>query len=663
MDGQSLNITTEKIQQLKALFPEVFSEDKIDFQRLKIALGEDNFVKGEHYELSWAGKTEARKEIQKQSSATLNSPLTPEVSPPPPEGGVNTSKTPPSGGGGANHLFIEGENLEVLRTLQKSYFGKVKMIYIDPPYNTGNDSFVYPDNFEERQKAYKERANIVNENGDRNSLGFWQTNHRENGQFHSVWLSMMYPRLYLSRNLLKEDGIIFISIDDNEASNLKLLCDEIFGEENFVALFPRVTKKAGKSSEEIAKNNDYIVCYQKSNQSVLNTFEHIDDGFKYSDEFVEERGIYKLNQTLDYGSIQYSQSLDYEIEIEGKIIRAGGVSKEEMEERKIRNPKSDFCWRWSKDLFDFGYKNGFVVLKEGKNGFRIYTKTYQNATISKNDKGYFVEIKQRTKSVSTLDFIENEFSNDNSRKDLTKIFENSVFEYSKPVFLIKYLINIVCKPTENHIILDFFAGSGTTAQAVMELNEEDGGNRQFICVQLPEPTDENSEAHKAGYKTIADITKARIRKVIEKIGKEREGKLNLQGFKNLEGLSFQHFVLAESNFKVWRSDIQGSEAIALQLFEHQQSEKESDNHDNLFVELCLKSGLGLNVVYKQENDFYKVEQEIWFCFEKYTATQKEIILAEKPQKLVYLNSCFESDVALSNFQLELKEYDIKLQLI
>ena len=609
MDGQSLNITTEKIQQLKALFPEVFSEDKIDFQRLKIALGEDTFVKGEHYELSWAGKTEARKEIQKQSSATLN-----------PQDAETLAKA-------NNHLFIEGENLEVLRTLQKSYFGKVKMIYIDPPYNTGNDSFVYPDNFEERQKAYKERAKIVNENGDRNSLGFWQTNHKENGQFHSVWLSMMYPRLYLSRNLLKEDGVIFISIDDNEASNLKLLCDEVFGEENFVGeLVWKKKQGGGNDSKFFIVEQEYIFVYAKN----INMFNlNLDLGADIKQEnypFKDNKGSYGL-VTLDKSSISFSASLVFEIEDkEGNKYMP----------RIIGNKQS--CWRWSKKKVEEDFNQ--LVFKDNK----VYTKYYK-------PEGFLPK---------TL-LIEDRFGRTGSGGLILKdLFGDTIFEYSKPTQLIKHFVQIATLPEENHIILDFFAGSGTTAQAVMELNEEDGGNRQFICVQMPEPTDENSEARKAGYKTIADITKARIRKVIEKIEKERTGQIE---FSKKTLPSFQHFVLSESNFKVWRSDIQGKEAIALQLFEHQQSEKESDTQQNLFVELCLKSGLGLNVVYKQENNFYKTEQEIWFCFEKYTTIQKEIILTEKPQKLIYLNSCFESDVALSNFQLELKEYDIKLQIV
>ncbi|MBK8922650.1 MAG: site-specific DNA-methyltransferase [Saprospirales bacterium] len=212
MDGQSLNITEERIQQLREIFPEVFSEGKIDFNRLKDVLGENVLFPGEHYELSWAGKAESRREVQKQTTATLI---------PDPEGSVDFDK--------AQNIFIEGENLEVLRVLQKSYFGKIKMIYIDPPYNTGNDSFVYPDDFGERQEDYLKRTGAKDEAGFLNKQDLWKKNSKENGQFHSVWLSMMYPRLYLARNLMREDGVIFVSIDDNEVANLRLLMDEVFG--------------------------------------------------------------------------------------------------------------------------------------------------------------------------------------------------------------------------------------------------------------------------------------------------------------------------------------------------------------------------------------------------------------------------------------------------
>lgn len=242
--------------------------------------------------------------------------------------------------------------------------------------------------------------------------------------------------------------------------------------------------------------------------------------------------------------------MDYEIEIAGVIYRPGSVTKEEMEARKLRNPKSDFCWRWSKDLFEFGYKNGFIVVKENGSN-RIYTKTYQNATIEKNEKGYFIDFKQRTKSISSLDLLDNEFSNDNSKKDLIGILNEAVFEYSKPVSLVKKLALVGMN--EKEVFLDFFAGSGTTGQAIIELNKEDGGNRKFILVQIPELVNENGEAYKAGFKTISDITIERNKRVVQNLIEEKK---NLQpdlftnGHKEdaVKGLGFKVFKLVKSNF-------------------------------------------------------------------------------------------------------------------
>lgn len=267
MDGKSLDITNQKIEELKALFPDVFTEGKIDIDRLKAALGEDIYVRREHYELSWAGKTEARKEVQKQTTATLI---------PDREGSIDFDN--------AQNIFIEGENLEVLRALQKSYFGKVKMIYIDPPYNTGNDSFVYPDDYTERREAYNKRTGITDDEGYLNKQDLWKKNSRENGQFHSVWLSMLYPRLYLARNLMREDGVIFVSIDDNEQANLKLLMDDVFGEENFIGCITINGNPRGRDYGGIAGMHDYLYLYAKNSTVVeINNVPEENKEFDYND--------------------------------------------------------------------------------------------------------------------------------------------------------------------------------------------------------------------------------------------------------------------------------------------------------------------------------------------------------------------------------------------
>lgn len=589
----SNDLNKERLETLKKLFPDLFTnEGKLNINELKKVVDPKSISETERYEFRWFGKSQAKRNAFSPSNATL---IYDE------QRSINSRES--------ENLIIEGENLEVLKLLSGSYREKIKCIYIDPPYNTGKD-FVYSDNFSQDKKAYWENAGVI-EDGLK-----IDTNTETDGRFHSNWLNMMYSRLLIARQLLREDGVIFISIDDSEVHHLRKLCDEVFGEENFVGELPRITKKAGKSSEHFAKNNDYVICYQKSDESQLNSFEHTDEGFKHQDEWVEERGVYKLNQTLDYGSIQYSASLDYEIEIAGVIYRPGSVTKEEMEARKLRNPKSDFCWRWSKDLFEFGYKNGFIVVKENGSN-RIYTKTYQNATIEKNEKGYFIDFKQRTKSISSLDLLDNEFSNDNSKKDLIGILNEAVFEYSKPVSLVKKLALIGMN--EKEVFLDFFAGSGTTGQSIIELNKEDGGNRKFILVQIPELVNENGEAYKAGFKTISDITIERNKRVVQKLIEEKK---NLQpdlftnGHKEdaIKGLGFKVFRLVKSNFPrvEFAPDPEKSDEENIELLKKYISDKEAQlvtafNRDELMTEILLKKGFNLNYTTQKQEQFKKNE--------------------------------------------------------
>lgn len=589
----SNDLNKERLETLKKLFPDLFTnEGKLNIDELKKVVDPKSISETERYEFRWFGKSQAKRNAFSPSNATLIYDEQRSINPRESE-----------------NLIIEGENLEVLKLLSGSYREKIKCIYIDPPYNTGKD-FVYSDNFSQDKKAYWEDAGVI-EDGLK-----IDTNTETDGRFHSNWLNMMYSRLLIARQLLREDGVIFISIDDNEVHHLRKLCDEVFGEENFVGELPRITKKAGKSSEHFAKNNDYVICYQKSDESQLNSFEHTDEGFKHQDEWVEERGVYKLNQTLDYGSIQYSASLDYEIEIAGVIYRPGSVTKEEMEARKLRNPKSDFCWRWSKDLFEFGYKNGFIVVKENGSN-RIYTKTYQNATIEKNEKGYFIDFKQRTKSISSLDLLDNEFSNDNSKKDLIGILNEAVFEYSKPVSLVKKLALVGMN--EKEVFLDFFAGSGTTGQAIIELNKEDGGNRKFILIQIPEATDKSNEAFKAGYKKISEITIERNKRVVQKIIEEKK---NLQPdlFTNgqkedaIKGLGFKVFKLVKSNFPrvEFAPDPEKTDEENIELLKKYISDKEAQlvtafNRDELMTEILLKKGFNLNYTTEKQEQFKKNE--------------------------------------------------------
>lgn len=479
----------------------------LNIERLKALLGDFSEIKEEGYGLDFVGKKIALNQAFKKNNKILK-PLN-----------ESTSK----------HILIKGDNLDALKILKQSYSEKIKMIYIDPPYNTKNDSFIYSDDFSQSNEEILKTLDYSKEKLDyiENLFG---------SKCHSGWLSFMYPRLLLAKDLLKQDGVIFISIDDNEAAQLKLLCDEIFGEGNFVAEMPRLTKKAGKSTNQIAKNHDYVLCYQKNSIN----FKQIDideNDYPLKDEFYNERGGYKLNQNLDYNSLQYNKKMDYEIVISNEKFYAGGL--ETYTERQKGNFGTiDWVWRWSKAKFDFGLANGFVEVKNN----RIYTKTYTKAKIS-DSKPYKIEYFNRTKNISSIEFLDNKYSNDMSNKKLQSIFNvKNIFDYSKPVELISFLIDQTTE--KGDIILDFFAGSGTTAHAVLESNKSDyqklsegGGGlfnglnaafkeRRFILVQLDEKIDpkKNKSAHdfclntlKSTSPSIFDITEERIKRAGAKI--------------------------------------------------------------------------------------------------------------------------------------------------
>ena len=351
-----------------------------------------------------------------------------------------------------NHILIEGDNLEALTALAYTHEGQIDVIYIDPPYNTGNKDFVYNDRIVDKEDRYR----------------------------HSKWLSFMNKRLRIAKQLLSDRGVIFISIDDNEQAQLKLLCDEIFGGNNYISTLPRITKASGKTTDKIAQNHDYVLIFAKDESiCTITGIPHDDAGFKNLDEFYSKRGKYKLNQALDYDSLSYSASLDYPITINGETFYPGGDYEKHLERLKGNHKRADWAWRWSKELFQFGFDNGFIVVKDGRNGKRIYTKTYQQVTIEKNGNDYQIVEKERIKPVQSIQLIENCFSNDNAKKELGTIFEEIPFDYPKPTSIMHYMLQTI---PECSTILDFFAGSGTTLHATMQLNAEDGGHRKCILV-------------------------------------------------------------------------------------------------------------------------------------------------------------------------------------
>lgn len=373
-----------------------------------------------------------------------------------------------------DNILIRGDNFHALSSLRlvAPVDGIVDVVYIDPPYNTGNKDFVYNDDYIDDEDRYK----------------------------HSKWLNFIEKRMSVAYDLLKEDGLVFISIDDNEVADLVLLCNQIFGDQNLITVAPRVIKKGGKSTDTVAKNHDYLLIYCK-NKALINfgRVDIVEDASKLEkDEYFDERGPYRLNQCLDYDSLQYNESMDYPIEIDGDVFYAGG-SKELWEARHNGDHKKiDWVWRWSKPLLEWGLKNGYVVIKNGRRK-RIYTKTYANSKIIKTDNGYATERTENTKSYDSLFFTNNIFSNDNAKKELDSFRLISKFDYPKPTSLIKECLKMRNK--KDSVVLDFFAGSGTTGQAVLDLNAEDGGTRKFIVCT----NNENSIFDKITYPRIKTV--------------------------------------------------------------------------------------------------------------------------------------------------------------
>lgn len=641
----SLDGVQRNIDLIGKLFPNAITEVKrdgkvehaIDFDVLRQELS-DSIVEGreERYQFTWPDK--------KKAMLAANAPITATLRPVVAD---SFGKDGTPGGFDSENLYIEGDNLEVLKLLQETYLGKVKMIYIDPPYNTGND-FVYEDDFAQSAADYMDNSGQYDEEGNR-----MVTNTESNGRFHTDWLNMIYPRLKLAKDLLAEDGVIFISIDDNEIENSLKVCSEVFGKENYLACFPRVTKKAGKTTEAIARNHDYLLSYAKSSAVKLYLPSHTDDGFKFSDEFIDTRGKYKLNQTLDYDSLQYSASLDYPITVKGKTFYPGQSYEKYLERQKGNHARADWAWRWSKELFEFGLKNGFIVIKDYESHSRIYTKTYQNCKIVKKENGFQLEYMERTKAISTLEFIENEYSNDNSKKNITQVFDAAVFDYSKPVELLKTITSYATSMSD--VVLDFFSGSATTAHAVMKLNAEDGGHRKFIMVQLPEKTDEKSEAYKAGYKNICEIGKERIRRAGRKI-KEDAG---LTAPADLD-IGFRCLRLDESNMKpVYYTP---EETQQQDMFSLVDNVKPDRTPEDLLFQVMLDLGVLLSspIEVKEiagKKVFNVAEGFLLACFD-HDVTEETVkaIAKMKPYYAVFRDSSMANDSVATNFDQIFETY-------
>ena len=594
----------EKLAKLRQILPEIFSEHALDLDKLKLLLGE-HIAQNERYGLNWAGKSTAYQALQRPTNNTLTAC---------PAESVDFDTT--------QNIFIESDNLEALKILQKSYAGKIKMIYIDPPYNTGND-FIYHDDFSQPKKDYEIATGDRDMNGQ--LLKSFKKNSKDNGHYHSNWLNMMLPRLHLAHTLLSDDGVIFISIDDNEQAQLKLLCDEIFGGENFVADIIWNSTKSVTNTALISVSHTHNLVYFKDIDYFIKNrelFRLKDDGDGFENPDNDPRGAWKADP-FQVGGWRPNQQY---------IITNPNTGVEYA-------PNEGSSWKNDYEKFQELLKDNRIVF--GKNG-----------TSAPQRKRFIWEAQERGKVAKTLwDDVE---TTTNGTQLLKRLFnEKSFFDNPKPISLIKRMLEL--GSDNKSIILDFFAGSATTAHAVMQLNAEDNGNRQFIMVQLPELTDEKSEAYKAGFKTISDISKERIRRAGAKIKAENPDKNIDTGFKV--------FKLADSNFKAWQI---GDDDIAKQLEMYIDPLKDNANEIDIIYELLLKMGLKLTADIKFDNGVYWLTCEnksYAIVLNSLSQDEFNAIIAKKPAKTVVLDKAFLNDSEKSNIILQFKDAGLNFESI
>ncbi len=558
--SHSKDLIKENIEQLKKLFPEIVTEGKIDFKILKQVLGEELEEKEEFYRFTWAGKSQARREAHKPSTGTLR---------PAKKESLDWDTT--------KNMYIEGDNLEVLKLLQKPYAGKIKMIYIDPPYNTGKD-FIYKDNYKDNLKNYQELTGQIDSEGNKTS-----TNSDSDGRYHSNWLNMMYPRLRLARNLLREDGVIFISIDDNELENLKKISNEIFGEENSLdrGYLIWVNRGSTKGFNRIVKNNEYILAFSKNAEDVHSLF-----GKNNPDQLedIQDRLNIKRSPKNPLSRVLFPKGLRIESdqEIEFKNCVAPGTNQLDIIQGRMKFQNG----KLSEDVLlegSFPYRNQMedYFSKIGTQEITLDTKGQEWKEVFFKENGVPHYIKKR--STLIISSLIDDVGNSGSR-DLELLGMKDLFDNPKPVKLIEKLLTYFT--TKDDIILDFFSGSATTAEACLRLNESEPNNRSFIQIQLPEKTDVNSNQYQNGFDSISEIGKERIRRVIKSIGEKKP--------KNMvnRDLGFKVFQLDSSNIKSWDGNPDNLESS---LFDSVSNIKSDRSEEDVLYEILLKYGLDLTL--------------------------------------------------------------------
>lgn len=617
IDKTSMNLTQLNVDKLKELFPNIVTEGKINFDMLRTMLGDEVDASKEKYQFTWHGKGESIKLAQSPSTSTLRPDKT---------SSKNWDKT--------RNLYIEGDNLEVLKQLQKTYYGKIKMIYIDPPYNTGND-FVYHDDFKNSIENYKEQTKQAN-----------KSNPETNGRYHTDWLNLMYPRLLLAKNLLSDNGVIAISIDDNEISNLRAICNEIFGENNLINCFIWNCSTAGGIRPKFAsKTHEYIVCYAKNKDNLNQISAPLSaEAIKMYNQ-KDERGLYR---DKDFIFKNKSNNINQRYE----IVCPDG--------EKV-HPKDGYIYRFVKDSFEKALSENMVTFKKTKTG-PLIKENNEQANWNIYIKKYLGDGKGAPSTLIPKEMLSIYNVGTQCVQDL---FEGKrVFENVKPVDVISYFMNMFCE--SNGIVLDFFSGSATTAHAVMDLNAEDGGNRKFIMVQLPELCDEKSEAYKDGYKNICEIGKERIRRAGEKIKSEWEKEhpsdtLFSDNEKFNTDIGFKVFKLDSTNIRPWNSE---SEISSDDLFSLSDVFKPDRSKEDILYEIMLKYGIfdmPAEEVEINGKTMYRVGKRYMIvCLEDEITSEDVKAIAElSPRSVVFKESGFKNDNDKINAEYNLEKADVE----
>lgn len=630
----SPNLVDSNIEKISALFPNCITETKdengelkkaIDFELLKQELSQV-LVEGEQerYRLDWVGKKEA--------ILTANAPIAKTLRPCREES-VNFDKT--------ENLFIEGDNLEALKLLQENYLGKVKMIYIDPPYNTGND-FIYEDDFAESTFEFLEKSNQMDEEGNR-----LIANTDSNGRFHSDWLSMMYSRIKLARNLLSDEGVIYLSIDDNEVHNLRKVCDEIFGSSNFISQISVVNNIAGRSDKKhIATAHEYVLMYQKS-VKFNSTGLPLSDEQKSEYKFEDEKGRYRLQGLRKRGSgaLRIDRPNMYYPVYYSELNNT--ISLDPIDENSIViTPKlsdgQDGRWRWGKDTFN--KKKDFLLAKQvsGRNEFDLFEKVYLG--LDGNEKS--------TKLKSFI--LEKDCTSDNASSNLRALFDGiKPFDTPKPLKLIELLLTI-SNLEDNDVVLDFFCGSATLAHAVLNYNYGNSVKLRNILVQLPELVEESSDAYKGGYKTIADVSKDRIRRAGKKI---LEDNANKEGIENLD-IGFRVLKIDTTNMKdVYYTPDALKQSDLLDLASNIKDDRTSED---LLFQVMLDWGLELSLPIERKTVagkevFYVAGNSLVACFEELTFDVVDEVAKDHPLRFVSAEKAIHLDHDKTNIKERFKQ--------